>query len=98
MTFKFTSNGVKINTKACPKIGNMLIFYAYFSGIKIPDFVKPAISVAGPKIGNEFSWFRTSEEKSRNKTYYLIAKPEKKLKNLLGFDFSETDRIKSLTS
>jgi len=53
MTFKFTSNGVLINTKACPKIGDMLVFYAYFSGIKIPDPLKPFIQVFASKIANE---------------------------------------------
>lgn len=53
MKFKFTSNGVKISTKATPNIGEMLVFYAFFSGIKVPKPLKAFVEVVASKIANE---------------------------------------------
>ena len=53
ITFKFTENGVKLNTKAAPNIGEMLVFYAFFSGIRIPAGLKKFIETIAAKIANE---------------------------------------------
>lgn len=53
MTFKFTANGAKIKSKACPNIGEMLVFYAFFSGFYIPKPLKRFIETAAAKIANE---------------------------------------------
>ncbi len=53
MIFKFSDKGAVIKSYACPNIGEMLVFYAFFSGIKIPSGLKRFIETVAAKIANE---------------------------------------------
>lgn len=52
MIFKFTKNGAKIKSNALPNLGELLVFYAYFSGFKIPNAIRSLIVNHVIKIAN----------------------------------------------
>ena len=52
MIFKFTDKGAVVKSNALPSLGELLVFYAFFSGIKIPKPIKAFIENFAIKIAN----------------------------------------------
>ncbi len=53
MIFTFGNNGVKLHSKAFPSLGELLVFYLYFSGFKLPKGIQAFIKGPAIKIANE---------------------------------------------